>query len=122
MSSSKDNFGFISYFTCVNHKYYAIVEQLINVHPIGSVHHVFACNKVLGPIVIVPIDAIISKVVFMSFSDTDDVYVAKFPNYMEITAFLWVEQEQEDLSAVHIMDRYYVSNPFQCLQSTESGS
>ena len=83
MCSSKDTFGFISYFTCVNHKYYAIVEQLINVRPIGSVHHVFACNKVLGPIVIVPIDAIISKVVFMSFSDTDDVYVAKFPNCIE---------------------------------------
>jgi hypothetical protein len=54
MSSSRDNFDFISYFTCVNYQYYAIVAQLINVRPISSVQHAFVCNKVLGPVVMVP--------------------------------------------------------------------
>ena len=72
-----------SYFTCVNCNYFAIVKQLTDVKPIGSVDHVFACRND-GPLVVVPIEYINCKVVFMSFSgDTECVYIAKFPNDIE---------------------------------------
>ena len=87
---------------------------MINVRPIGSVHHVFACNKVLGPIVIVPIDAIISKVVFMSFSDTDDVYVAKFPNCIDKNC-------SNNHSNRILIDMYTLASSLMILNSTSTG-
>ena len=81
ITSSNEHFGIISYFTCVNCNYFAIVKQLTDVKPIGSVDHVFACRN---DGVVVPIEYINSKVVFMSFSgDTECVYIAKFPNDIE---------------------------------------
>ena len=82
--SSKDNFGLISYFVYLDHKHYAIVKQFTNVHPIiSSIHHVLVCEKTPGPTEVISIEAIIGKVVFMSFSDTENVYIATFPNCIE---------------------------------------
>lgn len=80
----KENFGVISYFTCICFNYYAVVKQLTDVKCIGFVDHVFVCKR-NGPLVAVPIECINTKVVFMSFSsDSHFVYFAKLPNDTEI--------------------------------------
>ena len=79
----KENFGVISYFTCICFNYYAVVKQLTDIKCIGFVDHVFVCKR-NGPLVVVPIECINTKVVFMSFSsDSHFVYFAKLPNDIE---------------------------------------